>query len=141
FCLRASSMLNQSLKLTTAAATNPHRCRIIRGMMAMLTSLFLSLSAFAQNATTPGIVKLMSTFECISVRASFSGDTDGDASATIKFRKTGTTSWKDAYPPVVDRRTTVNVQGTSRDNSANVNQARGSIVGLSPNTSYDVLVT
>jgi len=109
--------------------------------MAILTSFFLSLSAFAQNATTPGTVKLMSTFECISVRAGFTGDTDGDNNASIKFRKSGTTAWMDAYPPVVDRRTSVNIQGTSHDNSANMNQARGSIVGLKPNTSYDVMVT
>lgn len=113
--------------------------------LAVACGLFLVLAlakcAAATAQTTPGTVTLLSTFEAISVRAAYSGDTNANNAATVQFRRTGETSWLDAYAPVIDRRTSVNVQGSLLDNSNNVNQARGSIVGLTPATSYDVLVT
>jgi hypothetical protein len=103
---------------------------------ALVLQLVAVEAAFSQNATTPSPVVLSSTFASISVKAPFSGDADGNNSATIQFRVTGAGSWTNAYTPFVDRRAAL---GGSTNQYAN--QARGSIVGLTANTSYDVQVT
>ena len=95
------------------------------------------LTAQASTTTTPGTLTLSSTFEAISVRAKYSGDTNANNSAITQYRKSGDATWHDAYPPVVDRRTSIN--GT--DNTAFAFEARGSIVGLTPNTLYEVRLT
>lgn len=82
--------------------------------------------------TTPGPVSLSATFQCISVRAKFSGDSNSNNSATVQFRRSGDSNWHNAYTPTFDRRT-----GTD----SYINEARVSIVGLLPNTSYDVAIT
>jgi hypothetical protein len=46
------------------------RATVVLGVM------LASSSALAQNASTPGTVNLMSTFECIRVRAAFTGALD-----------------------------------------------------------------
>jgi len=84
---------------------------------------------------------LLATFECISVRAGFAGDTNANNSAAIEFRVAGSATWLQAYSPVIDRRVAVNILGTPTDNSNNLNQARGSIVGLAADTLYDVRTT
>src|SRR6266404_7554629 len=94
----------------------------------------LAGSAFA--STTPGSLTLSSTFDAISVRASFSGDPNGNNSATIQFRKQGDSVWKSALAPIVDRRTSI-----SGHANPYLNQARGSIVGLQPGTTYEVSLT
>lgn len=86
---------------------------------------------------TPEGLNLSSTFEAISVRAKFSGDSDADSTATIRFRQAGELVWHEAYPPVIDRRTDVN----GVDNTLYAFEARGSIVGLTSNTAYEVAVT
>lgn len=77
---------------------------------------------------------LAATFESISVKAAFTDPNDNNGVA-IQFRQ-GSGAWRDAYPPFVDRRDTVS-------GSANpyVDQARGSIVGLTAGTAYEVCVT
>ena len=89
-------------------------------------------SSGAVTTTTPGPVTLSATFQCVSVRAKFSGDTNSNNSATVHSAvpviQTGTTP----IHRCIDRRTNI-------DNY--VNEARVSIVGLMPNTSYDVAVT
>ena len=89
------------------------------------------------DPTTPLGVTLSSTFEAVGVRAKFAQDSNFDNSATIQWRKAGETPWKDAYTPMIDRRQTI----LGEDNSANVNEARVSIVGLEPETTYEVLAT
>jgi hypothetical protein len=91
-------------------------------------------ATLGSGATTPGVLSLSSTFESISIRAKFSGDSDGDNNASIQFRKVGDLTWKNAYSPIIDRRNTIN----GADNSAYVNESRGSIVGLQPDTDYEV---
>jgi len=90
----------------------------------------------AQTGTTPSNIGMAATFDSISVTAVFSGDSNANNSATIRFRPSGTSTWNDAYPPVVDRRTTIANQA-----NPHVNQFRGSIVGLVPGSGYDVQVT
>jgi len=87
---------------------------------------------YGQNATTPGAVGLSSTFQCISVKANFSGDGNANNSCSVQYRVTGSSTFLDAYTPLIDRRS---------GSDPFVNQARVSIVGLTPNTSYDVKVT
>jgi len=87
-------------------------------------------------ATAPGSLLLSSTFENISVDAGFANDSNGNNSASIKFRKQGDATWKDAYTPVVDRRASIGGHANPY-----VNQVRGSIVGLEPGTVYEVSVT
>jgi hypothetical protein len=105
-------------------------------LVLVVASLLFSVAPVAaQNGTTVGTLTLASTFNCVSVRASFTGDANANNSAAIQFRKTGDASWKNAYTPFVDRRATLG--GTT---NRYANQARGSIVGLTANTSYDVQV-
>jgi hypothetical protein len=90
----------------------------------------------SSNGTTPGVLTLSSTFECISVRENFTGDPNANNSAKIQFRKSGDALWKDAYAPIIDRRASI-----SSHANPYVNQVRGSIVGLQPGTAYEVAVT
>src|SRR5947208_771639 len=107
--------------------------RTVLGSSLALLPLF---SGSAVASTTPGSLTLSSTFDAISVRGSFSGDPNGNNSATIQFRKQGDSVWKSALAPIVDRRTSI-----SGHANPYVNQARGSIVGLQPGTTYEVSLT
>ena len=105
----------------------------------VLASSFVVLPIFSGPAfasTTPGTLTLSSTFDSISVRASFTGDPNGNNSASIQFRRQGDTTWKNAFTPIVDRRTSIG--GVT---NPYVNQARGSIVGLQAGTTYEVTLT
>ena len=94
-------------------------------------------SSWAANAVTPGGVNLSSTFEVVSVRAQFSGDDNGNATASIQFMKhVGDTGWHNAYSPFIDRRATMG--GVTNPYA---NEARVAIVGLLANIAYDVRVT
>jgi hypothetical protein len=97
---------------------------------------FLAEFAEAENPTTTGPLTLLSTFQSISVKALFSGDDNANNVAAVQFRRTGTTTWLNAYSPYIDHRAAL---GGMPNPFAS--QARGSIVGLNPNTSYDVQVT
>src|SRR3989454_11438305 len=114
--------------------------RILCGMRVVV--LFIALMYFKGPAVaeaqslTPGSVDLSSTFEAISVRAHFSGDSNANATATIKFRSSQEVAWHDAYPPFIDRRATIG--GVANPYAF---EARGSIVGLTSNTVYQVQVT
>ena len=94
-----------------------------------------AVSANAATSITPGALSVQSTLEAISVTAPFTGDDNANSSAIIQFRKTGSGTWLNAYPPFIDHRATL---GGAANPYAN--QARGSIVGLAPNTNYDVQV-
>jgi len=94
----------------------------------------ISGSAFA--STTPGVLTLASTFDAISVRASFTGDPNGSNSASIQFRKQGDATWQNAFTPIVDRKTSI-----SGHTNPYADQARGSIVGLQAGTTYEVSLT
>lgn len=84
-----------------------------------------------------GTVTLSSTFDSISVQAVVLSDTDNDATGTFEFRTTGSGTWNPAYTPDYDNRATL-FGGTT---NPNVDQMRGSIVGLTAGTSYDVRIT
>jgi hypothetical protein len=84
---------------------------------------------------TPGALILTSTLQSISVTAPYI-DAHEDGTAAITFQKhTGDTP-HNAYTPYIDRRTSLGGVGNPF-----VDQARGAVVGLTENTSYDVTVT
>ena len=88
------------------------------------------------NLVITAALDLKSTFRCIGVRAAFTGDDNANATLHVRYRKTGNSQWINAFTPIVDRRATIN--GTA---NPYVNEGRGSIVGLVPNTSYDIEAT
>ncbi len=111
---------------------------LMRGVVIVIVMvpLFLVAPAGAQNVITPGAVTVTSTFESLSVTAPFTGDANANAAVAVQFRVTGSGAFKNAYPPFIDRRATIAGQANPF-----ANQARGAIVGLAANTSYDVQVT
>src|SRR5689334_21321180 len=86
--------------------------------------------------TTPANISLLSTFQSISVKAPFSGDSNANNAASVQFRQVGTPAWLTAYTPFIDHR-----QRLDGVLNPYAGQARVSIVGLSPNTKYEVQVT
>jgi hypothetical protein len=110
--------------------------RLIAAALVIMAELLWTGSAHAANSTTVGPLNLLSTFHSISVKALFSDDDNANGIVVVQFRRSGTTEWLKAYSPYIDRRAML----ASRANPY-ANQARGSIVGLAPNTSYDVQVT
>ncbi len=100
-----------------------------------VTVLAAPALSLTTHSTRPGSVALLSTFNAISVKASYSDDDNSNNSALVQFRKAGSTTWLNAYTPFIDRRQTL---GGIMNNYAN--QARVSIVGLTPNTLYEVQV-
>jgi len=95
-----------------------------RHLLLLCSSIMLCLPAVAgaQNGSTPGTLELYPTLESIGVRLSYSGDANGNATARIEWRKTGDAGW---------------ALGVSMTRITNRRWA-GSIIRLSPNTSYDV---
>ncbi len=100
----------------------------------------IRISACTANCTVAGTLSLTATIESIGFRQAFTGDGDADNSAVVEFRTSdvggGAGSWKTAYTPYTDRRATI-----GGDANPYVNQFRGSIVGLTADTSYDVRTT
>ncbi|HKT79630.1 MAG TPA: right-handed parallel beta-helix repeat-containing protein [Vicinamibacterales bacterium] len=76
------------------------------------------------TGTAPGAIRSYSTISSIGVEWDISGDADHDATAAVQYRQAGTTAWKTALPLVrVDY---------------NANMLAGSVLFLSPATSYEV---
>lgn len=89
---------------------------------------------YAESGINVGGMTAVATFECIGLYwAPAAGAVDN--LATVEYRVTGTSSWAQGYPLWYDSRTadaTFHPRGP---------EYRGSIVGLTPGTSYDVRVT
>jgi hypothetical protein len=97
--------------------------------------------ALAQtDATDIGTLDLKATSACISVYSPFTGDDNGNNVVTVKYRPSGSGDWIEVGSITVDRRDTVVSDGATISNLYK-NQWRGSIVGLSANTEYEVEVT
>jgi hypothetical protein len=109
----------------------------------LLTTFTSSLVLAQGEGTTVGTFELTATFECISVYANFGGDDNGNNQATLEYREGGG-SWKQGMTLTVDRRQTIYDRlyynfGVGSNPFAN--QWRGSVLGLRPNTQYEVRVT
>lgn len=109
----------------------------MRAVLFIIAGLVLASVAWAADSITPGTLDLTPTFNCISVRANFTGDDNSNALAAIIWKPTADSTWRTTWTNYVDRRVTVN----GNANAGNSNQCRISIFGMSPNTSYDVAVT
>src|SRR3990167_6681558 len=83
-------------------------------------TVLLAVKGVQFRSQAAGFSALTSTFKSISVYAPYVS-----GSPTLEYKKTSSSTWLPAYPPYVD--------GTS--------EIRGSIVGLTPNTPYDVRLT
>jgi hypothetical protein len=92
----------------------------------------------AQTATTVGTLTPSATFDTIWVKATFSGDSNVNNSVALQYKVRNSSNWLNAYNPPTDRRSTVH-GGTS--NTANRNQFRAGIFGLTAGQTYDVRVT
>ncbi len=88
------------------------------------------------NCTVVGALTLTATLASIDVRQAFAGDANANNSVVLYYRPAGSsaTTWRNAYTPYTDRRALI-------DGVPNpyANQFRGSIVGLSSNTAYEVM--
>src|SRR5512139_904709 len=56
-------------------------------------------AADAESAVRAGRLELYSTFECIGLRLSYTGDANRNATAKLKYRETGSLVWRDALSP------------------------------------------
>ena len=84
-------------------------------LLLMTTNISKSHSADKNN------FHAVSTYECIGLY--FKSPEPGQCN--VRFRQTGTSTWRDGYPLVHDPLD---------------NEYRGSIVGLKPNTAYDIKI-
>ena len=102
----------------------------------------MACPAFAAgNQTTTGSLELVPTFECISVYANFSGDDNGNNTAVLHYRTpAGSGDWIPGMLLTVDRRAQIYSDTVLVDNPFQ-DQWRGSILGCTPNTEYEVRVT
>lgn len=88
-----------------------------------------------QNATTPGTVTTpYPTFENLAVEWAIAGDADNDGVVSTKYRVQGTTPWKNGMP-------LKRVPAGSNAGFSWTNKHSGSILGLSPGTTYEIELT
>ena len=96
-----------------------------------LVALFcapVATSASAQTtAVTPGSLRSYSTIASIGVEWDLTGDANHDATATLEYRKAGTSTWKATLPMI-------------RMDYNGSNMLSGSILFLAADTSYDVRI-
>jgi hypothetical protein len=103
-----------------------------------LCSPALRATRASGNETIPGeLVADPPTVRCLSFRWLISGDDNGNASATVAYRRTGEQAWHDALPLL-----RVNREVTDRDGTPYTagNLLAGSVLNLSPATEYDVRI-
>jgi hypothetical protein len=80
------------------------------------------------SGTTPGAIRTYSTITSIGIEWAIGSDVDHDATATVEFRAAGSGAWQPALPLV-------------RVDYNGANMLAGSILFLSPNTTYEVRLT
>lgn len=91
----------------------------------------------AQVATTPGsIVDEVPTHNCLGFRWLITGDTDLDCTVAVEYRPAGTAVWLPAQPML--RVEPASVSGNTFDPG---NLLAGSVLGLTPDTDYEVRLT
>jgi hypothetical protein len=116
------------------AVALPGRCwqRVALAIIVLFTlfrgSNLAVLRAQSADPTTPGAVRSYSTIYSIGIEWDILGDADHDATAAVEFRPTSTTTWRRALPLM-----RVDINGA--------NMLAGSVLFLTPNTSYQVRLT
>jgi len=91
----------------------------------LISTLGTSRNLPQANSTTPGELSIKATIESIGVVAPFTGDDNLNGSASLRYRQSGASSWLAGHELYVDRA---------------AHQWRGSMVGLSPDTTYEIEV-
>jgi hypothetical protein len=115
-----------------------------RGVVLLLSALLLlsyrPLTATQpNNATVPGaVVTDPPTLHCLAFRWLISGDDNGNARVEVRYRKQGEAAWRPALPMLRVHNETVDRQHKPYRCG---NLFAGSVLGLDPNTSYDVRFT
>ena len=108
----------------------PRRSR--RSLVLLLLVFFLigigRSRAYAQSTSTAGELRAYSTIYSVGVEWDVLGDNDHDARATLEYRQQGASTWVAALPLV-------------RVDFNGANMLAGSILFLTPQTSYDLRVT
>lgn len=106
---------------------------MLKRLWLLLALLCVPTALFATNPLTigAGACTLLTTFDNISYTCVYTNDDNNTSSAVVEYKRTADTAWKTAYAPYHDTR------GLTSHNK----EFRGSIVGLTDSTSYDVRVT
>lgn len=103
----------------------------------LLLAICCATAAFAQTATTPGtILDEIPTCNCLGFRWLITGDTDLDCAVVVDYRPAGTTAWLPAQPML--RVEPSSVSGNTFDPGQLL---AGSVLGLVPDTAYEVRLT
>ncbi|MCC6465611.1 MAG: right-handed parallel beta-helix repeat-containing protein [Planctomycetes bacterium] len=103
-------------------------------LLLLLLSVSLALPLCAQNATTPGaITDEIPTCNCLGFRWAITGDADLDCSVGVEYRVAGSATWLAALPLL-----RVEPAATSGNDFDPGNLLAGSVIGLSPDTEYEV---
>ncbi|MBI4506969.1 MAG: hypothetical protein HY691_15675, partial [Chloroflexi bacterium] len=84
----------------------------------------------AGNGVTAGTLTLTATFNSVGVELLFTGDDDGDATATLEFRPSGASTWRSGLP-----------LWRTASSAAPGRAFYGSALLLDPGTAYEVRVT
>ena len=109
--------------------------RSTRVRFGVLVLLFAARAAHAADAVTPGAVTApYPTLENIALEWALTGDDNANATATVRFRKTGSGAYRDGLP--LFRVPAGESQGFSWPN-----KLAGSLFGLEPGTDYDIELT
>jgi PKD repeat protein len=96
-------------------------------VLVLIATYFTSTPAFAQSNPTSVVgISVYPTIQCIGVQCSYTGDDNINNSAVLEYRKTGSAEWLTGLPMAKVFGQLIRA---------------GSIIGLSPNTQYDVRVT
>ena len=99
--------------------------RAAAGCLSLLALILTAVPSAAENGIKVGSLEVYPTFECAGLRLAYSGDSDSNAVAGVKYRLKGAAAWREAQPLC-----------RIKDN-----RFAGSIFFLTPGSTYEVAVT
>ena len=108
----------------------------MKQLLSITTLLCVFNLLLAQNAVTPGNIRVDPTFEHIGILYNISGDTNLNSSLQIEFREQGNGTYRNgaitmrSHPDLV-------IDGSTY----NANHHAGSAMFLQPNTTYQIRLT
>ena len=115
-----------------------YRLRATSGSYSVVSDPFdITAPPVTTNGTTAGNVTTETTFVAAAINWTLTGDDNEDATCAVRYRRTGTTLWKEA----LSLSRIVYSASARNGEKRNLNKFSGSIVHLSPGTAYDVELT
>ncbi|MEO1202769.1 MAG: chondroitinase-B domain-containing protein [Pseudomonadota bacterium] len=114
----------------------------MRRVLLAASLAFPGIASAADAITVGDVVIDPSTVCCLGFSVPVSGDDNDNAVATIEYRATGTTTWREGLPllrvrpELTSQETPPSTYGLSRP----VEQFAGSVLRLSPGASYDIRI-